>query len=105
MSLAFRDVSPSMPHADDSFERDRLIAGRNILFGLWAADRLGLTGETRETYATAVHLADLQAPGLDDVVGKVRRDLEIAGVEAGETLLRDTLTEMAQRAALSLPPA
>jgi len=78
--------------------RDRAIADRNILFGLWAADRLGLTGQARETYAMSVHLADLEAPGLDDVIAKVKGDFLAAGIEAGEAMLRRHLHDMQERA-------
>ena len=88
----------------DRTERDRIIANRNVLFGLWAADRLGVSGAAREAYAMSVHFADLEAPGLDDVIAKVRRDFQAAGLEAGDSMLRAQLKEMQERAALALDP-
>ena len=82
-------------------ERDRAIADRNILFGLWAADRLDLKGQARETYAMSVHLADLEAPGLDDVIAKVKGDFEAAGIEAGEAMLRGQLHDLQERALMA----
>jgi hypothetical protein len=50
----------------------RITARRNRLFGLWAAEQLGLSaGEAAEGYAKTVVAADFEAPGDDDVVGKV----------------------------------
>ena len=85
-------------------ERDRVITNRNVLFGLWAADRLGLTGGEREAYAMSVHFADLEAPGLDDVIAKVRRDFAATGLDSGDSMLRARLKEMQQRATLALDP-
>ena len=54
--------------------RFRVTARRNRLFGLWAAARLGLPpGEEADTYAKEVVAADFEAPGDDDVIGKVAR--------------------------------
>ena len=96
--MSQRITTPDEPAASEAPGRDRAIADRNVLFGLWAADRLGLTGAEREAYAMSVHLADLEAPGLDDVIAKVRRDFEAAGIEAGEALLREQLHDMQERA-------
>ena len=51
----------------------RVTARRNRLFGLWAADRLGLTaGEAAESYAKSVVAADFEKPGDADVIAKVQ---------------------------------
>ena len=42
---------------------DGEIARRNVLFGLWAGRRLGLTGDDLETYAWSVHFADRDRAG------------------------------------------
>jgi hypothetical protein len=43
--------------------RDGEIARRNVLFGVWAGRRLGLTGDDLETYAWSVHFADRDRAG------------------------------------------
>ncbi len=88
--------------AADHDSRDGVKVRRNVLFGLWAARRMGLPEDEAEPYAWSVHFADLDAPGHDDVIAKVRADLETRGVPASERQLRDQLREMEQRASLHL---
>ena len=77
----------------------RITARRNRLFGLWAAAKIGLAdGEERDSYAKAVIAADLQAPGDNDVIAKVRDDLASKGVTVAETELRAELARAASEA-------
>jgi hypothetical protein len=77
--------------------RFRVTAGRNRLFGLWAAKWLGLAaGEEAEAYAKTVVAADFEAPGDADVIEKVRTDLVKAGVAVTETELRAELERAAE---------
>lgn len=86
------------------FERDqellfRIIARRNRLLGLWAAERLGLAaGEPAEAYAKTVVAADFEAPGDADVVAKLLGDLAAGGVGATEADVRAELARAAERA-------
>jgi hypothetical protein len=86
------------------FKRDqelvfRIAARRNRLFGLWAAERLGLpAGDAAEAYAKTVVAADLEAPGDADVVEKVRRDLDARGIAVTEGELRAQLARAAAEA-------
>ena len=82
--------------------RGGVAALRNVLFGLWAARRLGLPQPEHETYAWSVHFADLEEPGDADVIAKVRADLEAAGSTISEALLRHHLREMELRAYFQL---
>jgi hypothetical protein len=84
----------------ETFEGE--IARRNVLFGLWAGRRLGLTGTDLETYAWSVHLADREVPGQDDVIAKVCADLAANGIDITEARLRRHLHEMRLRASLDL---
>ena len=54
-------------------------ARRNKLLGLWAAEKLGKTGEAAAAYATEVVKSDFEAPGDEDVFRKVKGDLDAAG--------------------------
>jgi hypothetical protein len=74
-------------------------ARRNKLFGLWAAEQMGLAGESAEAYAKEVVVADFEHPGDADVLEKVRDDLAKHGVEVSEHRLRkemDRLMEVAR---------
>jgi hypothetical protein len=82
--------------------RQGLIARRNILMGLWAANRLGLSGIEAEDYAWSVHFADLQRPGSDDILEKVAADFSARGIAVRERDIREQLREMERRAELQL---
>jgi hypothetical protein len=87
----------------------RITARRNYLFGSWAAAKMGLAeGAASDAYAKAVIAADLEAPGDDDVIAKVRDDLASKGVTVAETELRAELARAAteaQRQVLALDAA
>jgi hypothetical protein len=77
---------------------------RNKLFGLWAAEQMGLTGASAEVYAKEVVISDFERPGDDDVLEKVLKDLADKGVEASAHRLRkemDRLMEIAREQVLS----
>jgi hypothetical protein len=78
--------------------RFRVTARRNRLFGLWAAERLGLTAEEAGGYAKTVVEADFEKPGDADVLKKVRTDLENRGVAMSEAELRAELERTAAEA-------
>ena len=48
----------------------RAEARRNKLLGLWAADKLGLTGPDADAYAKSVVQADVAEAGDEDVHGE-----------------------------------
>jgi hypothetical protein len=53
----------------------KVTARRNRLLGLWAAQHLGLLGDTAKAYAQEVVEAQLQPGGNKNVVGKLAADL------------------------------
>jgi hypothetical protein len=73
-------------------------ARRNKLLGLWAAEKLGKSGDAAEAYAKSVVLADFEEAGDDDVIRKVVADLAAGGVEQSEHQVRRTLDELMARA-------
>lgn len=84
----------------DQEQEFRAQARRNKLFGLWVAEKLGKSGAEAEAYAKTVIAADFQKPGHDDVIEKVRADLDAAGKSEPETALRveyDRLMAVARR--------
>ncbi|MGE0744465.1 MAG: DUF1476 domain-containing protein [Rhodospirillales bacterium] len=58
----------------------KITARRNKLLGLWAAEKMGVSGPAAETYAKEVVAADFEKPGDDDVVEKVVKDLGAKGL-------------------------
>jgi hypothetical protein len=77
--------------AHDEALRFKATARRNKLLGLWAAERLGRTGEEAQAYARGVVQADFQEPGDGDVLRKILRDLEDAGKPVDEADLKAKL--------------
>ena len=61
--------------------RFKATARRNKLVGLWAAEKLGLTGSAAEDYAHAVVRSDFDEPGEEDVFRKIRADFDAGKVE------------------------
>ena len=73
--------------ANRSQDQSRTIL-RNMMLGMWAADKLGLSGASAEAYAT-----DLAKSAFDfdqsDVFSKIRKDFEAAKVvQSDEEILR-----------------
>jgi hypothetical protein len=84
-----REAAFENKFAHDEALRFKAIARRNKLLGLWAAQRLGKSGAEADAYAKSVVVADLEKAGDDDVLRKVRGDLEAAGVaDASEIEIR-----------------
>ena len=69
----------------------KVIARRNKLLGLWAAELLGMTGEAATEYSKEVVVSDLEEPGDDDVVRKVMKDFAEKGVGVSEERLRQEM--------------
>jgi hypothetical protein len=65
----------------------------NKLFGLWIAEKLGLSGEAAESYAKDVVMADFDAPGDDDVFDKVRPDLAAKSIQIENDILEKHLLQ------------
>ena len=69
-------------------------ARRNKLLGLWAAEKLGKTGEAASAYAVEVVKSDFEAPGDEDVFRKVKGDLDAAGIAITDHQLQRQMTEL-----------
>lgn len=78
---------------DEEF-RFKVIARRNKLLGLWAAELLGLEGEAAEVYAKEVVKSDFEKPGDDDVLEKVHGDLSGKGVATSAHIVRKKMEEL-----------
>jgi hypothetical protein len=80
--------------AHDEELRFKATARRDKLLGLWAAEKLGLSGAAAEAYAKDVIVADLEEAGDDDVVRKIMADFKAKNVDQSEHQVRRTLDEM-----------
>ena len=79
-----RQKSFEAKFAHDADLKFKVAARRDKLVGLWAASKLGLTGDAAEAYAKSTVIADLEAAGDEDVVRKLVADLGAKGVVEAE---------------------
>jgi len=80
--------------AHDEELKFKATARRDKLLGLWAAEKLGLTGPAAEAYAKEVVVADIEAIGDHDMFGKIRKDLDAKGVSLSDHQIRRTMDEL-----------
>jgi hypothetical protein len=69
-------------------------ARRDKLLGLWAAGRMGLTGQQAETYARSVVYSDLADAHHDSMIAKLRADLNGADVHFTDAELRAEMDKL-----------
>jgi hypothetical protein len=84
--------------AHDEELRFKANARRNKLLGVWAAEKLGLTGPAAETYAKDVVMADFEKAGDSDVFDKIRKDFDAKGVAQSDHQIRRTMDELMEEA-------
>jgi hypothetical protein len=75
---------------------------RNKALGLWAAEKLGLSGAEAEEYARSVIAADFLEAGDEDVFRKIRADFDAKNVEQSDHQIRRTMDELLQKAIAEL---
>jgi hypothetical protein len=84
--------------AHDQELRFKATARRNKLLGLWAAQKLDLSGAEAEAYAKEIVLADFEEAGEDDVFRKVRRDFDAKGVKESDHQIQRTMIDLMAKA-------
>jgi hypothetical protein len=85
--------------AMDEETQFKAMARRNKLLGLWAAEKLGLSGAEAEAYAKTVVVADFEEAGEDDVFRKIRADFDAKSVAQSDHQIRRTMDELMGTAA------
>jgi hypothetical protein len=81
----------------DAEQKFKAESRRNKLLGLWAAEKLGLSGDAANTYAKEVVAADFEEAG-DGVVRKVMGDLTAKGIGMSEPELRVKMDQLMAQA-------
>ena len=79
----------------DEEQKFKAEARRNRLLGMWAAEKLGITGDAATAYAKEVVAADFEEAGDGDVQKKVMKDFTAKGVAITEQELRARMDELA----------
>jgi hypothetical protein len=80
--------------AMDEELRFKANARRNKMLGLWAGEKMGLTGAEAEAYAKEVVASDFEEAGDHDVFRKIRKDFDDRGVAQSDHQIRRTMTEL-----------
>jgi hypothetical protein len=84
--------------AHDEELKFKATARRNKLLGLWAAEKLGITGPAAESYAKEVVAADFEEPGDGDVVRKIRKDFDAKGIAQSDQQIRRAMDDLMEQA-------
>jgi hypothetical protein len=82
----------------DEEQKFRAGARRNKLLGLWAAEKLGKSGDAATAYAKEVIAAEFEEAGDADVVRKVTGDLTAGGIQVNEREIRARMDELMAQA-------
>jgi hypothetical protein len=84
--------------AHDEELRFKASARRNKLLGLWAAEKLGLSGAQAQAYAKEVVMADFAEASDHDVFRKIRKDLDAKKVAVTDLDIRSAMDELMTQA-------
>ncbi len=61
------------------------------LYGLWAAEKLGIDEQSAAAYAGEVIAANLEEPGFNDILRKVRKDFDEKGIDISDHMMEAEL--------------
>jgi hypothetical protein len=89
-------------YAHDAEMQFKAEARRNKLLGLWAAEKMGLSGDAADAYAKSVVIEDLKEVGDEDVYRKVSADLAEKSANVPEDELRRRMQEFLSEAKTQL---
>jgi len=84
--------------AHDEELKFKATARRNKLLGLWAAEKMGITGPAADSYAKEVVAADFEEPGDADVFRKIRKDFDAKGVAQSDQQIRRAMDDLMEQA-------
>lgn len=84
--------------AHDEELRFKATARRNKLLGLWAAEKLGMSGPDADAYAKQVVIADLEEAGDADVVKKLRTDFDAKKIAVSDQDINVKLIDLMAQA-------
>jgi len=87
-----------MSNSDDWKKTVRL----NKLLGMWAAEKLGITGRDAEAYSDALAVGTLD-PERSDVFSKIRKDFDAAGVVQSDEQILRVMNELTLEAGRQMP--
>jgi len=80
------------------------VVRRNKLVGMWAAEKLGKTGQDAEAYSNALAVGTLD-PERSDVLSKIRKDFDAAGVVQSDEQIIKVMDDFMLQAGKLVPTA
>ena len=84
--------------AHDEELKFKATARRNKLLGLWAAEKLGLSGADADSYALSLVMAEFEEKAEHDVARKIRKDFDAKGVEQSDHQIGRTMNDLMAKA-------
>jgi len=75
------------------FEDVKTMVRRNKLFGMWAAEKLGLTDAAADNYSNTLATATVDPEG-GDVFKRVRQDFDAAGVAQSDEQILNMMNSL-----------
>ena len=88
-----REKAFEQQFAHDEELRFKATARRNKMLGLWAAEKLGLSGAEADSYALSVVMATFE-DSKHDGVNKIRKDFDAKGVAQSDHQIGRQMTEL-----------
>jgi hypothetical protein len=76
-----------------SFDDLKQTIRRNKMLGMWAAEKLGITGRDAETYSDALAVGTLD-PEHSDVLSQIRKDFAAAGVVQSDEQILHVMSDL-----------
>jgi hypothetical protein len=92
-----REEAFEQQFAHDEELRFKATARRNKMLGLWAAEKLGLSGAEADSYALSVVMSAFE-DSTHDVMHKIRKDFDAKGVAQSDHQIARQMTELMARA-------
>jgi hypothetical protein len=94
MNMDKREKGFESKYAHDEEVQFKAHARRAKLLGLWAAEKMGLSGTEADAYAKSMVVADLEEAGTEDLFRKVRADFDTKKVDQSDHQIRRHMDEL-----------
>src|SRR6185295_5299767 len=88
--------------AHDEELKFRATARRDGLVAHWASQKLGLVGAAADDYVKQVLAADLENPGTESVLKKIRADFDASGVVQSDREIRLAMDQFLTQAFIDI---
>ena len=84
--------------AHDEELKFKATARRNKLLGLWAAEKMGLSGAEADSYALSIVMAEFESGAESDVTHKIRKDFDAKGITQSDHQIARTMSDLMAKA-------